>query len=101
MGVTAALKARQIIDNVEHILAIELLAAAQGIDLRRRALGAAPRLGAGTAPAYDLIRQHAPFVEQDTVLYPYIDAVHGLVTGGRLTAAVAAAIGERPALGEA
>ena len=98
MGATAALKARQILDNVEHILAIELLAAAQGIDFRRRALGQSTRLGAGTDPAYTLIRQHAPFVEQDTVLYPYIDAVRGLVTGGELVEVVTDTVGDRPAV---
>ena len=98
MGATAALKARQILDNVEHILAIELLAAAQGIDFRRRALGQATPLGAGTAPAYTLIRQHAPFIEEDTVLYPYIDAVRALVTGGQLVQVVTDVIGDRPAV---
>ncbi|MEZ4770036.1 MAG: histidine ammonia-lyase [Caldilineales bacterium] len=98
MGLTAALKARQILDNVEHILAIELLAAAQGIDFRRRALGRDTRLGAGTAPAYDLIRQHAPFIEEDTLLYPYIDAVHALVTSGDLVRAVTDVVGDRPAV---
>lgn len=98
MGATAALKARQILDNVEHILAIELLAAAQGIDFRRRALGLSTRLGAGTAPAYALIRQYAPFIEQDTVLYPYIDAVRALVTGGRLVEVVTDTVGDRPAV---
>ena len=98
MGATAALKARQILDNVEHILAIELLAAAQGIDFRRRALGNDARLGAGTTPAYDLIRQHAPFIEEDTLLYPYIDAVHALVTSGELVRVVTDTVGDRPAV---
>ena len=39
MGVTAGLKLRQINGNVERILAIELLAAAQGVDFRRKQLG--------------------------------------------------------------
>ena len=98
MGATAALKARQILDNVEHILAIELLAAAQGIDFRRRALGQSTQLGAGTDPAYTLIRQHVPFIEEDTVLYPYIDAVRALVTGGELVHVVTDAVGDRPAV---
>ena len=40
MGCTAALKARAILDNVERILALELMAAAQGIDFRKQAIGA-------------------------------------------------------------
>jgi histidine ammonia-lyase len=35
MGMNAALKMRQIIENVELILAIELLCAAQGLDYRK------------------------------------------------------------------
>jgi histidine ammonia-lyase len=59
MGVTAALKARRINTNVERILAIELMAAAQGIDFRREVMPDAVH-GAGTGPAYALIRQHVP-----------------------------------------
>jgi len=35
MGMTAALKLRQIVENVEQVLAIELLCAAQGLDYRK------------------------------------------------------------------
>lgn len=34
MGMTAALKLRQVVENAEHVLAIELMAAAQGLDYR-------------------------------------------------------------------
>ena len=88
MGATAGLKLRQINDNVERILAIELLAAAQGIDFRRQKLGANAQLGEGTRHAYSLIRQRAPFIEQDTVLYPYIEAVRQLAASGALVSAV-------------
>jgi histidine ammonia-lyase len=88
MGVTAGLKLRQINDNVERILAIELLAAAQGIDFRRQQVGADALLGQGTRHAYALIRTHAPFVTVDQVLYPYIEAVRRLVADGSLVNAV-------------
>ncbi|HRV94890.1 MAG TPA: aromatic amino acid lyase, partial [Anaerolineae bacterium] len=87
MGCTAALQARQIVQNVEQILALELMAAAQGIDFRKQKLGDTARLGRGTQPAYDLIRQHVPFIAEDTVLYPYIEAVRQLVAGGDLVKA--------------
>ncbi len=87
MGAAAARQARQIAANVERILALELLAAAQGIDFRRQVLGPEARLGQGTAPAYELIRQRVPFLEQDAVMYPYIEAVRDLVASGELTAA--------------
>jgi histidine ammonia-lyase len=88
MGCTAALQARQIIDNVERILAIELMAAAQGIDFRRETLGQTARLGRGTQSAYDLIRQHVPFLEQDAVMYPYLEAIRKLIASGKLVLAV-------------
>ncbi|RME85471.1 MAG: histidine ammonia-lyase [Caldilineae bacterium] len=94
MGATAALKVGQILDNVEHILAIELLAAAQGIDFRRQVLGPDARLGLGTQPAYDLIRELAPFIEEDTLLYPYIMAVKEKVSNGELVDVVNAVIEE-------
>ena len=88
MGVTSGLKLRQINDNVERILAIELLAAAQGIDFRRQRMGPATHLGKGTRHAYALIREHTSFVEQDAVLYPLIEAVRLLVASGRLVTVV-------------
>jgi histidine ammonia-lyase len=84
MGMTAGLKLRSILANVEQILAIELLAAAQGIDFRLRAMGGQPQLGTGTAPVYALIRQSVPFIERDTVLYPHIEAVRRLVAEGAI-----------------
>lgn len=92
MGCTAALKARTILDNVERILALELLAAAQGIDFRKQQVGPDARLGQGTAAAYHLVRTCVPFITADTVLYPYIEAVRRLLADGRLVAAVNAAM---------
>jgi histidine ammonia-lyase len=88
MGVTAALQTRQIIDNVEYILAIELMAAAQGIDFRKKKLGPMVKLGRGTQPAYDLIRARVPFLERDAVMYPYIEATRQLVASGEIVLAV-------------
>lgn len=83
MGVTAGLKARNINKNVERILALELMSAAQGIDFRRRVMPDA-KLGKGTQPTYDLIRQHVPFIEDDTVMYTYIDAIWQIVRSGKI-----------------
>jgi histidine ammonia-lyase len=83
-GPIAARQVRRIIQNVERILAIELLAAAQGIDFRREAMPAA-RLGRGTQIAYDMIRSRVPFLERDDVMYPHMNAVHGLVASGDLS----------------
>ena len=95
MGMTAALKLRQILDNVEHILAIELLAAAQGIDFRRQEIGPWARLGQGTGAAYALIRQRVPFIERDTVMYPHIEAVRMLISDGTMVDEVNRTLGGR------
>ncbi len=98
MGPAAARQASQIVDNVERILAIELFAAAQGIDFRREVLGPDTALGRGTAPAYALVRQNAPFLEHDAVMYPYIEAVRRLVASGELIQAVREALPEMRSL---
>jgi histidine ammonia-lyase len=93
MGATAARQAQEIATNVQSILALELFAAAQAVDLRREALGPQGRLGRGTAPAYDLIRQRVPFLAQDAVMYPHIQSVTELICDGSIRAAVLDALG--------
>ena len=60
------------------------MAAAQGIDFRRAAIGADAQLGRGTAPVYGLIRERVPFIEKDTVLYEYIAAVKTMIVSGEM-----------------
>ncbi len=84
-GATAARQAEQILGHVETIVAIELLAAAQGIDFRRRITEKpSAKLGIGTAVAYELIRQEVPFLETDEVLAPHMEAVRKLVAAGTI-----------------
>ena len=93
MGATAVRQTAQILEHVEIIVAIELLAAAQGVDFRRLAMQRAEvDLGRGTTIAYDLIRQEVPFVEQDVVLAPYIETVRRLVAAGTIKEAVERAL---------
>ncbi len=93
MGPIAARQAQEILENVETILAIELLAAAQGVDFRREVLGDV-QMGRGTAPAYRLIRTRVPFLEQDAYMAPLIETVLELVRSGKLVAAVDEALNE-------
>jgi histidine ammonia-lyase len=88
MGCTAALKTRQIVNNVEHILSLELMAAAQAIDFRKQEPAQPQRLGKGTQPAYDLIRSQVPFVEEDQILYNYMRSIRDLVASGELVKVV-------------
>jgi histidine ammonia-lyase len=75
MATNAAHHTVQVVENVERIVAVELLAAAQGIDFRREQLGSGARLGEGTAAAHALVRERVPFLEHDAPLAPMIDAV--------------------------
>ncbi|GAB1470692.1 histidine ammonia-lyase [Chloroflexota bacterium] len=84
MGATAAIKLRGVIDNVERILAIELMSAAQGVDFRKQAIGVDKKLGAGTRSAYAVIREHIPFIEADTILYEYMETMRQLVAEGQV-----------------
>jgi histidine ammonia-lyase len=79
MGLTAALKLRQIGKNFMTTLALELLCAAQGIDFRRKKIGQDKQLGAGTAAIYKDIRSKVPFVENDEYMKIYIDAVEVVI----------------------
>jgi histidine ammonia-lyase len=44
--------------------------------------------------AYDLVRQNVPFLENDAIMYPYINTIRDLVADGRLTRSVARALRE-------
>jgi histidine ammonia-lyase len=79
MGATAALKLRQVAENLEQILALELLCAAQAVDLRRKKIGADKKLGAGTAAVYASIRERVPFVERDEYLKDHIESTIEIV----------------------
>jgi histidine ammonia-lyase len=77
MGMGSALKLRQVIENTEHILAIELLCGAQGVDFHRPL-----QPGAGSRSAMTLIRRRVPRLHQDRVLSPDITAVRALISSG-------------------
>jgi histidine ammonia-lyase len=92
MGVTAGLKLRDILDNVERILAIELMSAAQGVDFRRQVIGEQARLGKGTQGVYKLLRQHIPFIEADRTMSEFIEASRQLVASGEVVQSVEQAL---------
>ncbi len=88
MGMTSARHARDVVANAEVVLALELLAAAQGLDLRRPLTP-----GPGTAAALGAVRDAVAFLEEDRDLGPDIAAVTDLVRSGGLLAAVEGAVG--------
>jgi histidine ammonia-lyase len=88
MGMTSARHARDCVANAEVVIALEVLGAAQGIDLRRPLKPAA-----GTAGALAAVREAVPFLESDRQLKPDVDAAIELVRSGALVEAVEASIG--------
>lgn len=88
MGMTTALKTRQILDNAQAVLAIELMAAAQAVDFCRP-VKASP----GADAAYKAIRKHVDFLEKDRPLFDDINRLKEAVQAGEILDAVEGAIG--------
>jgi len=91
MGTIAIRQCREILDNVEHVLAVEMLCAAQAYDL----LTETQRLeaGEGTRAAYKMIREKIPFLDEDRVLAIDIAAMVALIRSGTLLSAIENAVG--------
>jgi histidine ammonia-lyase len=91
MGANAARHTLEIIENVRNIIAIELLCSAQGVDLRP---DGPARLGRGTRIAYQLIREHVPFLQHDRALTPDIQVLNQIVNSNRILEAVQKVLGD-------
>jgi histidine ammonia-lyase len=83
MGMTSARRAMSILINTEHVIAIEMLAAAQGLDLRAP-LEPAP----ATTRARSAIRAISPTLTEDRSLAPDIRAVAEAIRDGGFAAIV-------------
>ncbi len=98
MAPVAARKAWQILENVQKIVAIELLFAAQAIDLRLQEMGKAQHpdavLGTGTCAAYRKVREIVEPLTTDRPLYEDMEALTRLVAGGQLVTHVEKSVGE-------
>jgi len=90
MGTIGARKLRQVIENVRNVLGIEYLAACQALDLQEAA-GLSPL----SEPAYQLLRQTVPMLQEDRIMYPDIRQAAALLADGALLQAV---IGEEEPL---
>lgn len=64
MGMNTALKTKQILENANGVLAIEFIAAAQGLDFRNFTFGK------GTTAAHKEIRKVVEHLEEDRPLFP-------------------------------
>jgi histidine ammonia-lyase len=79
MATFAARRLQPMIANVAHILGIELLASAQGIDFLRPLHSSAP-----IERAHALLRSQCPSIDRDRYLAPEIERATRLVTDGSL-----------------
>jgi histidine ammonia-lyase len=77
MGMTAATKLRTIVENIEHVVAIELLCAAEGLEY---CLPLQP--GLGVRRAYETLRQLSPRLTRDRALSPDIQKVAASIRRG-------------------
>ena len=78
-----------ILDNARKVLAMEILASAQAIDLRGK-----KKLGKGTEEAYKVIRERTPFVDKDRIMYKDINICEDIIKENLLVEAVEKAIGK-------
>ena len=88
MGTIAARKARDIVNNVEQILAMELLCATQGLEFL---LPLEP--GVGIKEAYDVVRRKVPPIKGDRRFSEDIRQIDLLIKSGELLGRVEKAVG--------
>jgi histidine ammonia-lyase len=79
MAPLAARRLAEMVDLGARVAAIDLVVAAQAIDLR-----GLPNLGAGTGRAHALVREHAPFTDAGEAVPPDLEPVADLVRSGAI-----------------
>jgi len=90
MGTIAARKAMEVVENVEIVLAIELLASCQAIDLQ----GAHGSPGLGTKRAHDLVREKSGMIDRDREFRLDIEKCENILRSGALVSVCEDAVGE-------
>ena len=87
MGAAAARKAGEICFNVRRVIATEILAACQAIDLRA---GEGFKLGDGTQAAYDTVRKTNAFIayDKDIEMFKELEKITDVVKRGDILEAV-------------
>jgi histidine ammonia-lyase len=89
MGPIAARKAIEVLRNVERIVAIELLCAAQGADFR-----GAEKLGKETKAVYSVIRRRVSMLKKDRPLFKDVETVVDMMQKGQINKVVKAFVKE-------
>ena len=89
MGMTTAIKTRQIIENAWYVVAIELMAAAQAFDLRYPI-----RPSPASQAAHDVIRAHIRTLEEDRPLHDDINTLARVAREGEILRAAEKVVGK-------
>jgi histidine ammonia-lyase len=87
-GFAAAMRTRRSVDLLGKVVAVEMVCAAQGVELR-----APLRPGAGTAALLGSLRRHVPHLDDDRLLAPDLEAAEGWLADGGWRDAVQAVTG--------
>ena len=94
MGTIAARQSREILENSRHVIAIEMLVAAQGLDFLKPL-----EPGVGVQAAYKAVRAEVPHLEEDRVPAEDIATVYRLLVGETIVNQVETAVGPLQAQG--
>jgi len=89
MGMTTAIKTRQIIENAWYVVAIELMAAAQAFDLRYPV-----RPSPASQAVYEVIRTYVKKLEEDRPLHEDINTLTRVAKEGAILTAAEHAVGK-------
>lgn len=88
MGTTAARKLRQVIQNLESVLAIELMCAARGLEYHRPLTSSA-----AIEAVYAAFRKHVPTFKEDRYFAPDIREAKNFIGRGQVVALAEAEVG--------
>lgn len=80
MGSIAAIKAKNILENVRKVIGMELITACQAIDLK----GAKDKLSPATKVAYEEVRRLVPYVAEDREMYKDIHAAEEIIITNKI-----------------
>ena len=84
---TTTQKTRQIVENCYGVLAIEMIAAAQALDIREGVPGA------GVNAAHEIIRKYINHLDEDRALFPDNDTMVDLLLSGEILESVESTVG--------
>ncbi len=83
MGMNAARRTRDILDNSRHVLAFELICACQAADLR-----GVDQLSSATRKLYDMVRKQVPYLDHDDPMTDHIESIAAMYASGEFLEAV-------------